>query len=188
MGTRMRQIGYWNALKKTSTFSRNTDLIRRSLDIQGDESWAIRIEIRLPFHQFLDSFEDIRGRICERVEEGRWIYILPSRLYADFLLQRLNTLCRSLEVWRCMNKKNRMRPKSISLAIILIYMINGLLNNPPIGRIYRKIGEYNIANEIGNAFFIAGAVDWRTMAIEEDELEYEDIVYIVGGIDKYRKL
>lgn len=184
----MRQIGYWNALKKTSTYSRNIDLIRRSLDIQGDESWAIRIEIRLPFHQFVNSFDNIRGRICEKVEEGRWMYILPSRIYANFLLQRLNTLCRSLEVWRSMNKNNRMRPKSITLAITLIYMINGLLNNPPIGRIYRKIGDYNVAEGMGNAFFIAGAVDWRTMAIEEGELEYEDIVGIVGGMNMYRKL
>lgn len=66
---------------------------------------------------------------------------------------------------------------SLSLAILLIYIMNCSLAPPTSFPQFRKLDSYNREKSSGNVFFVEFA-DWVKMSIEE--LDDQDIVEIIG--------
>src|SRR5581483_10141709 len=188
MGSKMRQISYYNALKNTDTYKRGINLILETLKYQGTTSWTARMELRMPYRLFLGQFDNIRNALREEINNNSRVYIFPSYDFAKLQRRRVKNIVLQLNNWRALPRGIKKEPQSITLALTLVYMLNQQLNSAPRGPNFKKFEDFNLENWRGNLYFIGVLMNWRDMKVEDDELELENIYALLGGIEKYQTL
>lgn len=173
LGTRQRQFGYDTTLTGGRTFENTADTVFEALDFQGDRSWAARLEIRLPYSSLLGNYEYIKWDLTYPVLEGNWLYMIPSEALKDLTKFRIASCEVLIKRWRNLPLRQRAERGRLTLATLLVYIMNISIGPPSHQNSIHRLREYNVWHHKTNLFFIEEP-DWRELQVEplgDDTLE-----------------
>jgi hypothetical protein len=180
LGSRQRQFDYRGALSSWESYNTTYETVDNALNIQRSESWAARLEIRMPYSKFLASFDMLKEDVRLLAEEGGWLYVLPSKLLADVSRIRICCCDEVIKRWRALPLRQRCDPQRLTLALLCTYIMNLTLGPSPFKS---SLGDYDLYRRAGNLFFIEEA-DWISLKVTALD---DDIISRILGPDLAKK-